>query len=156
MENSRYQYEIMGDKVVLLDKETKGTLKLRFKPVDVKEGSDLMYGTLNDILTNLNKGKLHLTLEGYSIITVNRDVELKGDVVLRSSFLSDCLIQDSELRYVSMTPYTEFVNTKLSHVGRTGFGKVLFNNCCVDRDNRLPLPNRRYLSVVNNVVVYAS
>jgi hypothetical protein len=156
MENSRYQYEITGDKVVLLDKETEGTLKLRFKPVDVKEGSNLMYGTLNDILTNLNKGKLRLTLEGYSIITVNRDVDLRGDVTLRSSYLSDCVIHDSELRYVSMSPYTEIVNTKLSHIGRTGFGKVSFNNCHVDKDHKLPLPNRRYVSVVNNVIVYTS
>ena len=44
IQEGRISYAIDGNKVVFHDNQLKGTLILYFKPLNPKQGSDLMYG----------------------------------------------------------------------------------------------------------------
>ena len=73
-QEGRISYAIDGNKVVFYDNQLKGTLILYFKPLNPKQGSDLMYGTLNDILLSLKRKELTLELYGITRIDVQKDM----------------------------------------------------------------------------------
>ena len=137
---SRYSYQIEGNKVVFLDKEHDGELTIKIKPTSTKVGSVMMFGIANDIVTALSTGKLVLTLKGKSVIRVRHDLILEGNVVLKSCHLTDTVIVNSELRFVSMEPYTEFRDSIISHVGKTRFGKYVFQECQFNANNNVEFP----------------
>lgn len=129
MNNERYDIYLSGEKIKIKDSLGKGELAIIFKPAKKKEGSDLIYGTFNDIQLALAKGKLELTLQGYSTITVKHDVDLGGYIHLKSSHLSDCVVRDSTLKLVCIKPYSTIKNCQLERYGRTEFGRIDLINC---------------------------
>lgn len=143
--NIKWHHE--NDRMVLLDQETGGTLHIWFNPIDKKYGSDLMWKTINDVSTALSKGDLTLNLEKHSMIEVRGDVQLKGQVRLRSAFLHDPVIEDSEINFVSVTAKTVFKSSQVHKVGYPRFGLVSFINTIIDGDVVGPLPRARELLV---------
>lgn len=152
MENSRYQYEITGDKIIFLDKENKGALTIRFCPANKKDGSLLMDSVLCDLITDIHKKKLNLILKGHSVIKVRHELTLVGNVELRSCHLSDTKIQNSKLDYVSMIPYTDFKNSQIGFLGSINAGKLIFENCKIDPNTGFRLQQYQYAKFVNNEI----
>lgn len=150
----RYRYRIEGSRVVFQDLENEGMLTIKITPTCKKVGSDLMYGIINDIETAIIKQELDLTLKGHSVIRVRHDLEMSGKVSLKSCFLSDTVIKDSELRFVSMEPYTEFHNSKVGYVGKTTFGKYIFEDCEITRETMFQIPSEHSATFKQNVRVY--
>lgn len=150
----RYSYYVEGSKVVFLDKENNGTLTLMFKPLNVKEGSDLLYGTLNDIVTGIEREELDLTLMGRSIIVVQKDVILKGSVQLKSCSLFDPEIVDSRLNLVAVKGRTVINKSDISHFGDTRFGLLKFQECSITKESGFKLPPGRFVNINKNVVIH--
>ncbi|WNV45898.1 hypothetical protein [Aeromonas phage AerS_266] len=153
MEGSRYEYEIQGDKIILFDKENEGALTIRFSPPDKKSGGLLMDSVICDIMTDIYKKKLDLILKGHSVIKVRHELALIGKVELRSCHLSDTVIENSVLTYVSMVPYTEFRNSQIGYVGKTDIGKVVFQHCDIKSQSGFKFPNQPITVFNNNCLV---
>lgn len=135
------------DRMVLNDSKTGGTLHIRFNPFDKRHGSDLMWKTINDISTSLNKGELSLSLSKHSMIEVRGDVQLKGSVTLKSAFLHDPVIEDSHIDFVSITAKTVFKDSRVHAVGYQRFGLVSFIDTEYDGFMNGSLPRARELNI---------
>ena len=151
-QEGRISYAIDGNKVVFYDNQLKGTLILYFKPLNPKQGSDLMYGTLNDILLSLKRKELTLELFGITRIDVQKDIILKGKIFLKSSFLFDPELNNSKLHFVSIKSRCVINESDISHFGDTRHGLIKFDHCSISKDEYVKLPAGREITVINNHV----
>lgn len=147
---SRYSWSVDGTKLEIVDNTTEGKLVIKFEPLDIKKGSELMWGISNDIVTDLEAGLLDLTLNGYSVIEVQKNVELKGKVSLHTAFLFDPIVEDSDLKHVSIMAKSAIYRSQLHSVGRSGFGFVKFIETSVNASDEFILPRGREIHVINN------
>ena len=151
-QEGRISYAIDGNKVVFYDNQLKGTLILYFKPLNPKQGLDLMYGTLNDILLSLKRKELTLELFGITRIDVQKDIILKGKIFLKSSFLFDPELNNSKLHFVSIKSRCVINESDISHFGDTRHGLIKFDHCSISKDEYVKLPAGREITVINNHV----
>lgn len=140
------------DKMVITDTRTNGTLDIKFSPMSLKRGSDLMWGTINDISSSLKSGELVLNLKGHSVIEVRSDIELKGEVTLKTAFLHDPVIEDCHLDFVSITAKTVLKRTKLHAIGRTGYGLLTIHDSEHDGFLDGAIPKGREVNIINNEI----
>lgn len=147
---NRITYVIDGHKVLFHDNVCKGSLILYFKPLNPKRGSDLLYGTLNDILLSLKKEELKLELFGITRIRVQDDVVLKGNISLKSSFLFDPILDDCKLHLVSIKGRCVITDSDISHFGDTRYGLLHFTKCQISKTDTLRLPKGPEVFVINN------
>ena len=152
IQEGRISYAIDGNKVVFHDNQLKGTLILYFKPLNPKQGSDLMYGTLNDILLSLKRKELTLELFGITRIDVQKDVILKGKIFLKSSFLFDPELNNSKLHFVSIKSRCIINESEISHFGDTRHGLIRFDHCSISKEDFVRLPAGREITVINNQI----
>lgn len=141
-----------GDKLVLEDQETSGTLHLWFNPAHPKYASDDMWKIINDVVTSIEQSELVLSLKGHSMIEVRSDVRMSGGVFLKSAFLRDPVIQDSNLDFVSIKTKSIFKNSQVRKVGYTKYGYIEFINSVYDGDVAGNLPIARELRIQDGKV----
>ena len=151
-QEGKISYAIDGSKVVFHDSQLKGTLVLYFKPLNTKQGSDLMYGTLNDILLSLKRKELTLELFGITRIDVQKDIILKGKIFLKSSFLFDPELNNSKLHFVSIKSRCVINESDISHFGDTRHGLIKFDHCSISKEDYVKLPAGREITVINNQI----
>lgn len=147
---SRYSWGLDGCKLEIIDNTAGGKLTVKFEPLDIKKGSELMWSVSNDIVTDLETGKLNLTLKGYSIIEVQKGLDLKGTVDLHTAFLFDPVVEDSALTHVSIMAKSSFQRSSLHSVGKSGFGFVKFIDTSIKGDDKFVFPKGREIHVINN------
>lgn len=140
------------DKMVITDGRTNGTLDIKFSPISIKRGSELMWGTINDISSSLKSGALVLNLKGHSVIEVRSDVELKGEVTLKTAFLHDPVIEDSHLDFVSITAKAVLKRTRLHAIGRTGYGLLTIHDSQHDGFLDGAIPRGKEVNIINNEI----
>lgn len=98
------------------DLETGGSLRIHCKPLKKPEISPV-FVAWNDLETAINNGELYLSLHGINTIVESKGFNLKGEVTLISSHLTDPVIFNSRIDMSSIRARTTIMNSKLRHLG---------------------------------------
>lgn len=147
----RLNFVIERGVLIINDLETKGSLRIKFKPYNKPDISPA-YEALNDLEYAVNTNQLNLKLYGISTLLERRGFNLRGDVTLKSSHLHDPKITNSSLSYVSLIPRATIINSTIEHVGFSHFGELTFNECSF-KANPKQRPPTPYAVYFNNILV---
>lgn len=149
----RFEFEVKGSILIANDLETGGSLRIHCKPLKKPEISPV-FVAWNDLETAINNGELYLSLHGINTIVESKGFNLKGEVTLISSHLTDPVIFNSCIDMSSIRARTTIMNSKLRHLGITHFGNITFNECEMDTiRNRVPRHCRADLVYFQNRLV---
>lgn len=147
----RHHFEIDHGLLIVNDLHTKGSLRIKFKPLSTQVISPA-YEALNDLEYAINNGTLDLELHGVSTLLEHRGFELKGKVILRSSHMYDPKINNGSLSFACLKPRSTIIDSCIEHVGFSHFGELVFNQCNF-KSNPKELPRGYRAVYFNNLLM---